>query len=320
MAKDWMTGESWWYWQEYILLPFREKVGTGKSSYWVVKNSYDELRHFLRSDESLYMFANSQVDIAVFANMLNLNIWTLTYNRKNGQKPSWSQTCPDPELSLYSMHNNRPPMDVALFHAEDCHYDLLVAADSRTAVTLAGLPNTITLATASEDSAPPSTTTLHPPPTPAAVQRTVVEHLAPVISPLNFVPCPRGPGRPKIRREREGAPSIAKRKSPETEPISSVVDFLAPKAKKQRGRPPGSKNRPKIACEVETVAQRQRAENSADPDFETSFLDMGDICNICHFPLKHPVKREKKTTKCTICGKIVHVPCLKKSPCNCSLL
>ena len=54
--------------------------------------------------------------------------------------------------------------------------------------------------------------------TSSALETILENKNLPKISPLNFPPCPRGPGRPKIRKVKEGAPSIPskKRKNPDT--------------------------------------------------------------------------------------------------------
>ena len=78
------------------------------------------------------------------------------------------------------------------------------------------------------------------------------------LSPMNFLPCPRGPGRPK-KNIRQGAPSIPVAKKRK----SSAIDFLTeesifsaspailrqyevlPEPKKKQGRPAGSMNKEK---------------------------------------------------------------------------
>lgn len=83
---------------------------------------------------------------------------------------------------------------------------------------------------------------------------------------------------------------------------------------KKRGRLKGSNNnnKPEVT-DIYKSEVRQIAENSADPNFENSFIDSGDICEICHFTLNDPVKRLKSKTNCPKCCKLVHKPCLKKS-------
>ena len=206
------------------------------------------------------MLANSQVDIAVIANLLNLNIWTFTYNRSNGHTPVWNTSSPDPELSLYTHYSHRPTLDVALYHSEDCHYDLLVRPDSPL-VHIAARQHLEVV----EQSQSQSQQEIEPPLEPEvlpdlSVDDVITEGITALrsiledknlqkISPLNFPPCPWGPGIPKIRKVRERAPSIPskKRKNPDTG-FSFVPECLREyrteePPKKKRSHPVGSKNK-----------------------------------------------------------------------------
>ena len=129
-----MAEETWWFWKERLTLPFIEKLGTGAQSYHVNIETYEGLREFLRYEKSLYLFASSEIDTAVCANMLNLNIWTFTYNRPEGQEPVWNVTSPNQDILLYSNYNHRSAIDIALYHADNSHYDLLVRPNSELAI------------------------------------------------------------------------------------------------------------------------------------------------------------------------------------------
>ena len=65
--------------------------------------------------------------------MLNLNMWTFTYNRPEGKEPVQNVTSPNPDLLLYSNYNNRSAIDTALYHANNSHYDRLVRPNSELA-------------------------------------------------------------------------------------------------------------------------------------------------------------------------------------------
>ena len=71
---------NWWFYQPYFSLPYTETVGVGEGSYQVHINNYDDLKTFLSGDESLFVYANSQVDIASLANLYNCNVHAYTYN------------------------------------------------------------------------------------------------------------------------------------------------------------------------------------------------------------------------------------------------
>ena len=94
--------ENWWYFQFFIPLPFMETVGVGAESYRICLDTEEEFKRLFLSDDSLTCFSNSQVDIAIVANLFNMNIGVFTYGSE-GLSPSWSWTSPDPLLREYSV-------------------------------------------------------------------------------------------------------------------------------------------------------------------------------------------------------------------------
>ncbi len=140
------------------------------------------------------------------------------------------------------------------------------------------------------------------------------------VSPLNFPPCPWGPGRPRVGRQ--GAPGrkvVGKRKASAPPAFNfkpeMLSDYLVPEPpKKRRGQPPGAKNKLKLASFITApeTDTRTRADISVDPDSDIVFYDSADKCNICKFPLNQPTKVDKAKTKCGRCDRIVHKPCLEK--------
>ena len=106
---------TWWFWQPIIPLPYKVRVGTREMEF----STNNDLVRFLMSEESDYMYATSQVDIAVFANMLNINIYTFIYNQPNNQPERWQETMvPHPYLAAMCEYMNRAPLDVALYNCD----------------------------------------------------------------------------------------------------------------------------------------------------------------------------------------------------------
>ena len=137
-----------------------------------------------------------------------------------------------------------------------------------------------------------------------------------IFSPMDFMHCPRGAGRPK--KKRFGAPSLLKtRRGPAifSEPTSSADgDSLAPK-KRGRGRPKGARNKSKDepAQKRQKKTLRERAEEVA----AYTLNDDSETCHLCLFRFDDPVKKDKTVTRCTICEVLVHEPCLVKTGCDC---
>ena len=292
----------WWYWKQYIPLPFTEQVGVGSRKVIITKETEKELHEFLLSDESLLMWS-THTNIAVLANMCNLTIYTFTYNMPN-QPPCWRTTPPDPYLTHYSALDASPARDVALYNSNNSHYDLLVTPDSRLA-----LLGTVSSNLSQEE----DVVTLEEDLVASPCLRRAEPHLkdVPSVSPMTFMPCPKGPGRPKGGRQ--GAAST--KRKPEA-PSNEQPEQTEQPPKKRRGRPPGSKNKSKDIYE-ENVS-RKRAEFSANTECTLPFFDSGDVCNICDFSLNDPIKKMKKIIQCPRCHEYVHEPCLMKSGCSCT--
>ena len=118
------------YYQHKILLPYKETVGVGKDAKQIEKKTKEEMLAFLRSDESLTVYSNTQELLAI-ANLYNVNIDIFTYG--GSVEESWTQICPDPEMvaDVEAKFGKYIP-DMALYHSRNTHYDLLVKEDCKT--------------------------------------------------------------------------------------------------------------------------------------------------------------------------------------------
>ena len=56
---------TWWFWEQFIPLPYKGQVGTGEGSVMKELNTAGEVVAFLKLSESDYMFATSQVKSGV---------------------------------------------------------------------------------------------------------------------------------------------------------------------------------------------------------------------------------------------------------------
>ena len=125
------VADHWDYYKHRIPLPYVERVGVGEKSEVVTKTTEAEMIDFLRGDESLMVYSNSQELLAI-ANMFNVTINIFTYS---GNNEWWSQVNPEPEfVADAEMKFGKWIPDMALYHCDDTHYDLLVKDDSRLAL------------------------------------------------------------------------------------------------------------------------------------------------------------------------------------------
>ena len=88
--------QNWEYYHKFIPMPFKETIGVGGKSYEIEKDSYQKMKDFLLSDESLYCYSNSSLDLSNLANMYNMNIATFTYSSSGSVVPHWTWIYPDP--------------------------------------------------------------------------------------------------------------------------------------------------------------------------------------------------------------------------------
>ena len=97
-------------------------------SYRVYLRSAEEVKEFLRSDESLVMYPNHN-DIFNLANMFGINGGVFTFNCRNGDPPRWTWMYPD--KSVYSplhrsRHIEKDLTDLYLYHEDNSHYEYLI--------------------------------------------------------------------------------------------------------------------------------------------------------------------------------------------------
>ena len=110
------------FYENKIGLPYIETVVVGANTKEVVKNTKEEMLEFLRSDEALTVYSNSQELLAI-SNLFNININVFTYKGKLGR---WSEICPHPEMVDNTDEKKYKAPDMALYNSLDTHYDLLV--------------------------------------------------------------------------------------------------------------------------------------------------------------------------------------------------
>ena len=95
---------------------------------------------FLRSEDSLCVFSNSQELLAI-ANMLNITIRIFSYGVGGDEtRCEWSEVSPDPEMASTAHFPRGWVPDMYLYHGFQSHYDLLVAENHR--IALLGLVGT----------------------------------------------------------------------------------------------------------------------------------------------------------------------------------
>ena len=90
MANQFLLS-TWWFWQSMITLPYNVRVGVNGGTKSLVFETIPEVVKFLTSEESDYMYSESQMDVAVFASMLNIRIHIFQYNRVDGGRDGWTQ-------------------------------------------------------------------------------------------------------------------------------------------------------------------------------------------------------------------------------------
>ena len=130
------------YYQNKITLPYIETVGVGANSKTVNLKTKEEFLAFLRSEESLCVFSNSQ-ELFAIANMLNITVRIFSYGIGGDEnRCEWKDISPDPDMAATAHFPKGWVPDMALYNSDQSHYDLLVEEDHRLA--LLGLVGTKT--------------------------------------------------------------------------------------------------------------------------------------------------------------------------------
>ena len=119
------------YYSNKIPLPYEQIVGVGENAYVTKIATREEMLSFLRSDDALMVYSDSQQVLAM-ANLFNINVNIFTYGRA---EETWNEVKPDPEMAeCAEIKFGKWLPNMALYHCEDNHFDLLVKDDSRLAL------------------------------------------------------------------------------------------------------------------------------------------------------------------------------------------
>ena len=86
------------YYHNIIPLPYTEVVGVGNNRKTVTCKTGEELKDFLRSEDSLCVYSNSQ-ELQAIANMLNIKVKVFNYGTGGDvARGEWLDIHPDPEM------------------------------------------------------------------------------------------------------------------------------------------------------------------------------------------------------------------------------
>ena len=122
------------FYKDKIILPYIETVGVGSNAKTVRKNTQEEFLEFLRSEDSLCAFSNSQ-EIFAIANMLNITIRIFSFGVGGDEsRTQWTEFGPDPTMADSAHFPKGWVPDMYLYNSDQTHYDLLVAEDHRLAL------------------------------------------------------------------------------------------------------------------------------------------------------------------------------------------
>ena len=116
------------FYKQFICLPYCETVGVGTNRKQIYIQTYDEMIKFLQSEDSMFCFSSSSLDLANIATMFNIRIIVFVFSSNGSVVPRWDWIHPNPELVMKSPRYNpsRETHDLWLFHEDNCHYDVLV--------------------------------------------------------------------------------------------------------------------------------------------------------------------------------------------------
>ena len=147
--------------------------------------------------------------------MFNVDVDVFIYYSTNHHQPRWFKTCPDPSLINYIRSWNDGSIErITLYHEEMTHYDLIISRSSslarngpvsdRLQYITTPCESTLNIGIEGIEISDLGLSQLTRTP---VMHRLLTEKQQ--ISPLVFPACPRGPGRPK--KKREGSPKMSQK-------------------------------------------------------------------------------------------------------------
>lgn len=266
------------------------QVKAATTSYQKVIHSEQEYLDFLKTDESIHSFAESNLELQVIANLFNIQICLFTYNisglNNNSTRERFTWFSPVPEITItsnFAFGQSYNDTTMYIYHEDGVHYELLVNKPAHITEVIDKVPD------ASEE---PQN----------------------CISPMNFRTGIKSKGRTK--KSRTGMPQFnkktsdlpdantSKKRKANDEPNYFDLD-LTPRIetpeqplKRRRGRPKGSKN-------VNKTGQDK-----------TVKLTVSNLKKVLEVPavVGCPVCKDGQTFtggahKCTKCSKFIHPWC-----------
>ena len=127
------------HYRNFISFPFKETIGVGKSAKEVFIHSEEEYMFFLRSEESLKVYTNSQ-EMMALAKMFNINIDIFSFG---GKSVGWNRVSPYSEVKFDDNTEHKvSASDMALYHSSDNHFDLLINEDNTAACDTQSIKST----------------------------------------------------------------------------------------------------------------------------------------------------------------------------------
>ena len=121
------------YYHNKITLPYTEVVGVGNTSRTVTCETAEEFKTFLRSEDSLCVYSNSQ-ELQAIANILNIKVKIFSFGIGGDiTRCEWKEVHPDPEMLKFAIFPKGFVPDLFLYNSDQSRYDLLVAEDHKLA-------------------------------------------------------------------------------------------------------------------------------------------------------------------------------------------
>ena len=93
--------ENFQLYQNLIILPLVDTVGTGPSASKVVLTTYEEVKEFLLSQRSYYTFSN-YLDLYTLATLFNVTVSVSEFSSDGSMIPRWQHIIPNQTLAPVS--------------------------------------------------------------------------------------------------------------------------------------------------------------------------------------------------------------------------
>ena len=123
--------EQWYFYGSFYTFPLYITIGSGNFAYQKTIHDTRNFHGFLQTEESMLAFNTSQAEIVALGNILNVDIFVLTYNLRNRdsspeERTQWNEFPVNHGLAFENVFSRNTQEQLRILHEDDVHFTKLV--------------------------------------------------------------------------------------------------------------------------------------------------------------------------------------------------